>query len=260
MTSMKNALITGASSGIGLEFARQLAAKGCSLAIISNRQEELESAAKSIRDEFPVQVQTLCIDLSESGAAGKVAAWCDETCFQPDVLVNNAGMFFMHYLDKERLPLVRKMIGLHVQAITELCIIFGERMRSRSEGYILNVASMTARLPAPGIAIYSASKAYLMSFGKSLSYELRPYGVKLTTVCPAAVDTGLYPLGDKLRRTLRRLGIIMSTEKLVRKSLRALRHGRRELNPGFGNFLVPVLMGIVPARLIDSLGMKLINK
>ena len=249
---MKTALVTGASSGIGLEFSRQLAQKGYALAMVSNREQELAVAAEGLRAEYGVPVEALCIDLTKEGAAEEVLAWCPE----PEVLVNNAGMFFMEYLKPESLGKVRTMMRLHMDVITELCILAGARMKEKGSGYILNMSSMTARIPAPGIAIYSSTKAYLKTFGKSLSYELRPFGVSVTTVCPAAVDTGLYPLGDRMRRILRRIGIIRTPEWLVRRSLKAMFRGHRTVSPGLTNFLLPPLIGILPARLIDRLGLR----
>ena len=143
-----------------------------------------------------------------------------------------------------------------MDVITELCILAGARMKEKGSGHILNMSSMTARIPAPGIAIYSSTKAYLKTFGKSLSYELRPFGVSVTTVCPAAVDTGLYPLSDRMRRILRRIGIIRTPEWLVRRSLKAMFRGQRTVSPGLTNFLLPPLIGILPARLIDRLGLR----
>ena len=229
----KTALVTGASSGIGLEFARQLARMGYALALVSNREQELADAAEGLRAGYGVPVQTLCIDLTKPGAAEEVLAWCAE----PDVLVNNAGMFFMEYLSPENLGKVRTMMALHMNVVTELSILAGSRM-------------------APGIAIYSSTKAYLKMFGKSLSYELRPFGVIVTTVCPSAVDTGLYPLPERLRGFLRRIGVIRTPEWLVRRSLKALFRGRRTFSPGLTNYLVPPLIAILPARLIDRLGLK----
>ena len=243
------ALITGGDSGIGLEYARELAAKGYALWIVSNREETLAA----VRQELGAQ--TLCEDLAAHGAAEKVAAWCPEA----DVLICNAGMFFIQYLSPEKLPKVQTMMALHMEATTELCILLGEKMKEKGAGHILIMSSMTARSPAPGITIYSATKAYLKSFGKSLSHEMRPYGVKVTTVCPSAVDTGLYPLGPGLRKTLRRLGIIRSPQWMARRGLRALFGGRRTLSPGLMNALLPPLFGLMPNRLIDRLGMKWIN-
>ena len=257
MKNLQNmtALITGGSSGIGLEFARQLAEMGCKLALVSNRENELAEAVKVFPD-----AHILCVDLAAHGAAAKVVEWCYSEGLQPDILINNAGMFFMEYLNPENLSKADKMIALHMETVTDLCVLLGSRMKERGCGYILNMASMTAWVPAPGIAIYSASKAYLVSFGKGISYELRPYGVHVTTVCPAAIDTGLYPLSDRMRSRLRFWGILKSPQWLVRRALRGLFRGRRVMRPGPLNRLVPALVSILPARLIDRLGLKWIHR
>lgn len=256
---IKSALVTGASSGLGLAFARQLASHGCALALVSNREEELQAAAAGLRESYGVTVHARCMDLSLPGAAEEVLRWCDSLGFRPELLVNNAGIFFMEYLDPQNLAKARTMVSLHVSVVTELCILFGTRMKEQGRGYILNISSMTARIPAPGIAVYSATKAYLRSFGKGLSHELRPFGVTVTTVCPAAVDTGLYPLGERLRRRLKRIGIIRSPEWMARKSLQALLRGRRIYAPGLMNAVVPPLVALLPNRLEDRLGMKWIK-
>jgi short-subunit dehydrogenase len=245
---------------MGLEYARQLASEGCGLAIVSNRPDELAAAEGILSSEFGVQVATLDMDLCAPGAAAKVLEWCDAEGICPDILINNAGMFFMHYLGSDNLAKASAMVNLHVKAVTELSVLFGSRMKELGRGHILNVASMTAWVPAPGIAVYSASKAYMVSFGKGLSYELRPYGVTVTTVCPAAIDTGLYQLSEKQRAWLRRLGILRSPEWLVRRALRSMKKGRRILRPGFGNHLVPFIVSLMPARLKDRLGMRWINR
>ena len=253
------ALITGGSSGIGLEYARQIAGRGYDVALVSNREGELKGAAETLTC-FGVKVFTLYADLAKHGAAKLVADWCDREGIVPDVLINNAGMFFMEYLGAESMEKVSAMMALHVETVTELCVLFGSRMKAAGHGHILNMASMTAWIPAPGIAVYSASKAYLVSFGKGLSYELKPYGVSVTTVCPAAIDTGLYPLGDKFRGRLRRMGIVKSPEWLVKRALRGMFRGRRLMRPGPLNRLVPLIVSLLPARLIDRLGLKWIAK
>ena len=255
---MNTALITGGSSGIGLEYARQLAGLGYDVALVSNREGELKEAAEELGRS--VKVFTLTADLAQHNAAKLVAEWCDREGIVPDVLINNAGMFFMEFLGAENLEKVSAMVALHVETVTELCVLFGSRMKAAGYGHILNMASMTAWIPAPGIAVYSASKAYLASFGKGLSYELKPYGVSVTTVCPAAIDTGLYPLGDNLRGRLRRMGIVKSPEWLVKRALRGMFRGRRLMRPGPLNYLVPFIISLCPARLIDRLGLKWIAK
>ena len=186
------ALISGGDSGIGLAYAKKLAQMGYELFLVSNRESSLSEAGESLG------ANTLCLDLTTPGAAEAVLQWCPEA----DVLICNAGMFFMEYLSPGNMPKAKAMMALHMQATTELCILYGDKMKAKGAGHILIMSSMTARIPAPGIAIYSATKAYLKSFGRSFSYEMRPYGVKVTTVCPSAVDTGLYPLGPGLRRTV----------------------------------------------------------
>ena len=242
------------SAGMGLEYARQLARKGYAPVLVSNRADELETAGAALAAETGVPVRTLFCDLARHGAAEEVVAWCDAEGIAPAVLVNNAGMFFMHHLKPDDLPKVHAMMALHMETVTDLCILFGARMAEAGRGWILNVSSMTARIPAPGITLYSATKAYLKSFGKSISHELRPAGVLVTTVCPAAVDTGLYPLGPGLRKWGRRLGFIQTPEWLVRRALRALFRGRRIISPGAMNVLVPPLVAALPDRLIDRLG------
>lgn len=307
------ALVTGASSGMGKEYARQLAARGYELLLVSNQAEALEQVADelagesreraphgerashdqvaphdqvALHDQKAPRPRTLCVDLAQHGAAEKVMAWCDAMHKTPDILINDAGMFFMEYLSPHNLPKARSMIALHVETVTDLCVFAADRMKNCGlkpvdgvdraneptcknsvtkgrhplQNYILNVSSMTAEIPAPGIAIYSATKAYLKSFGRSLSYELRPFGIGVTTVCPSAVDTNLYPLKPSQRELLKRLGIIRTPQWLVRKSLKAMFRGRRVLSPGFTNVLVPLLVKLMPSRLIDKLGMKWIYR
>ena len=152
----KTALITGGSSGIGLAFARRLSSEGYGLLLVGNRSEELAAAFQELSTEG--EVRTLCIDLAAAGAAEEVLTWCNGLGIVPDVLVNNAGMFFMQYLEPALLGKVRTMMHLHMDAVTELCILIGDRMKGRGHGRILNVSSMTARIPAPGIAVYSATR------------------------------------------------------------------------------------------------------
>ena len=257
---LMTALVTGGGSGIGLEYARQLAGRGCDLALVSNREDELKAAKEELSRTHGVRITTLTIDLAQHDAAKAILEWCDSEGIEPDILVNNAGMFFMEYLGEESLKKVSAMMTLHVETVTELCVLFGARMKERCKGYILNMASVTAWIPSPGIAVYSASKAYLVSFGKGLSYELRPFGVNVTTVCPAAIDTGLYMLSDKQRKTLRRLGIMKSPEWLVKRALKGMFRGRRVMRPGPLNRLLPAIISCLPASLIDRLGLKWIYK
>lgn len=250
------ALITGGSSGMGLEFARQLAARGYDLLLVSNRGGELEQAAAALRVAFPVAVRTLERDLAVTDAADSLFAWCEAEGILPDVLVNDAGMFFFKELSEEDLPRVQAMLNLHIVTVTRLCILMGAAMKRRGSGYILNVASMAARIPAPGITVYSATKAYLRSFGRSLWFELKPYGVGMTTVCPAAIATPLYGLEKKWMDFGVKIGLIRTPRWLVRRALRAMFRGRRVISPACMNVWLPALVAALPAPIEAKLWQK----
>ncbi len=250
-------LVTGGSSGMGLEFARQLAGRGYDLILVSNREVELKAAAASLRDAFPIRVTTHFQDLARTDAADRLFQWCtEEQGTLPDVVVNDAGMFFFKEMEVEDLERVQAMIDLHVVTVTRICLLFGSAMKERGSGYLLNVSSMAARLPVPGITIYSATKAYLRSFGRSFSYETKPYGVTVTTVCPAAIATPLYRLSEKWMNLGIRTGLIKTPRWLVSRALRALFRGRRIISPSLMNVWLPALIALLPGPLVAYLWKK----
>lgn len=250
---MSWALITGGSSGMGLEYARQLAAKRHDLILVSNRQEELEQASSDLREQYGVQVVARYQDLSAETAADELLAFCQEQSLEVEILINNAGMFFFEELSVENEAKALTMMRLHMFTPTRLCLLFGAEMKQRGHGYILNVSSMAAKLPCPGITIYSATKAYLKSFGKSLYFEMRPYGVGVTTVCPAAIATPLYKLKPSLLKFGVNIGVIGTPRWLVRRALRGMFHKRRMVKPGLMNYYLPPLIAILPKWLVDRL-------
>ena len=250
------ALITGGSSGMGLEYARQLGQKGYDLVLVSNRQEELELASEELVKAYPVQVVTRFQDLSAETATDELMAFCQQQSIEVEVLINNAGMFFFEELTTENEAKALTMMRLHTFTPTRMCLLFGEAMKKRGHGYILNMSSMAAKLPCPGITIYSATKAYLKSFGKSLYFEMRPYGVGVTTVCPAAIATPLYKLKPSLLKLGVNIGLIGTPRWLVRRALRGMFHKRRVVKPGLMNYYLPPLIAILPHWLVARLWKK----
>ncbi len=243
------ALVTGGSSGIGLEFSRQLAAKGYDLIIVSNSREQLDAVCAPIAEEYGVRVIPRLQNLATGNAAEELMEWCDSQSVMPDILINNAGMFYFKELSPELMGKAEVMIGLHVTTPTKMCILFGDRMKQRGSGRILLVASMAARIPAPGIQVYSATKAYLRSFGESLSFELKPYGVTVTTLCPAAVATPLYGLKKGLLNFGVAIRVIHTPQWLVRKALKGLFRGRRLMKPSIMNAYLPPMIKMLPSNL-----------
>ena len=243
---------------MGLEYARQLAGRRFDLILVSNREDELAAAREALSEAFPVRVTTRFQDLAEADAADRLFHWCTgELGILPDIVVNNAGMFFFKELELSDLERVQAMVNLHVQTVVRTCLLFGDAMKRRGSGRLLIMSSMAARIPAPGITIYSASKAFLRSFGKSRSFELKPYGVTVTTVCPAAVATPLYRLSDKLMRIGVRTGLIRTPRSLVRRALRAAFRGRRTCAPGLMNILLPPAISLLPGPIEAALWKRL---
>lgn len=241
------ALVTGGSSGIGEQYVRQLAAEGRNVVVVSNRDVENQRVAASVRAEFGVEVEPLCVDLTEPTAAEQIFAFCEERAIEVDILINNAGMLLFNQLERTDSSRLDTIIALHCTTPTKLCRLFAPAMRARGGGHILLMSSVTAWTPFPTISHYAATKAYLRSFGQSLWYELRDADISVTTVFPSAVDTPFYSLGDDARRWLRRLGIMLSAEDVARKALRAMRRGRRRCLPGVATKIEAAICAILPA-------------
>lgn len=249
------ALITGGSSGMGLEYAHQLAEMGCNLLLVSNQKDELDKEAAKLGNG-EIQVIPHYQDLANETAADELFYFCQAENLKIDILINNAGMFFFEELTPNNEAKALTMMRLHILTPTRLCILFGEEMKRRGYGYIINMSSMAAKLPCPGITIYSATKAYLKSFGKSLYFEMRPYGVGVTTVCPAAIATPLYRLKPSLLKLGVNIGLIGTPQWLVRKALKGMMRKKRVVKPGFMNLYLPPLIAVLPKTLVAKLWQK----
>ena len=250
------ALVTGASSGMGLLYATRLAEMGCNLLIVSNQEKELNEVADKLHRDFGVDVMARYQDLSQDDAAQQLFDYCEKENIVVDILINNAGMFFFHELDDEYNGKMELMLKLHVLTPTRMCRVFGDEMKRRGCGYIIIVSSMAARLPFPGITIYSATKAYLRSFGQAFYYEMRDHGVGVTTVCPGAIATPLYKLNPKLLSLGVKVGIIGTPQWLVKKALKGMFRKKMVVAPGAMNVYLPPLLAALPKRLVNFIWRK----
>lgn len=251
------ALVTGACSGIGLEYARVLASQGYDLMVISNRENEIFNAAKELREQYKVDVRPYCMNLAEQNAADLVYHYCHEQNLQIDILINNAGIFFFNELIKTDMKKIETMMFLHMHTVTKMCRLFGDDMVARGEGYILNMSSMSAWMTMPGINVYNATKAYILNFSRSLWYEMTPHGVGVTAICPGAIDTGLYGLSDKWRRVAVGIGVSMPPHKLAEKGLKAMFKKKKYVVPGAINHPFVFIIKHLPDWLVFAIMKKL---
>lgn len=247
---MRYALITGASSGIGLCFAEQLASAGHNIIVVSNRPEQNHQLVAQLKERYGVEALAYDVDLTEADAAERLYAFVEEIGAQVDILINNAGMLLFSTLSRSSLLQIEKIIALHCLTPTKLCRLFGADMCRRGEGRILIVSSITAWMAYPTISLYASTKSYLKSMGESLQHEFKPYGVTLTMLFPSAVDTSLYKLDDGPRRWLLRLGVMMRADDVARRALRALMRGRRRSLPGFLTKVEVALCALLPGWVI----------
>ena len=241
------AIITGASSGIGEEYARQLAAAGYNIVVVSEREAENRRVAEQLVAQYGVTALPLTVDLTADDAARRVYDFAQGLDGEVEILVNNAGMLLFSTLQKTEEERIDKIIALHCTTPTKLCRLFAADMAQRGRGRILLMSSVTAWTPYPTISHYAATKAYLKSFGQSLWYELRDKGVSVTVVYPSAVDTPFYNLDGKMRRVLLTLGLMLPAEAVARKGLRAMFRSRRESLPGFWTKLEAAICAVLPA-------------
>ncbi len=247
---MKYTLITGASSGIGLCYAEQFAAKGENIIVVSNQRERNEEVAADLKQRFGVEAIALYSDLSKVDAAEQIYEWCKEQDIEVSTLVSNAGILQFGMFLHTKPSMAEFVTNLHCVTPSKLCRLFGEDMCSRGEGRILIMSSMTAWTPYITVSYYAATKAYLKSFAQSLWYEFRPHGVTVTVVYPGAVDTPLYNLKEKPRKWLRRLGLMMSAERLAKSGIRALERRRRAVIPGLFSKIAVFACWLLPAHAI----------
>lgn len=240
------ALITGASSGIGLAYARELASRGYHLVIVSNEEKAIQETGEHLSGEYGIETFPLYRDLAIPGAAKELYETCKEKGIPVEILINNAGMFFFKETLSERPLIIEKMLCLHVTTPTQLCYFFGQEMKKRRHGFILNMSSLSAWLPYPGIALYASTKCYLKSFSRALRSELIDYGVSVTVLCPGGVSTNLYNLSDNLKSLAIHLGIMMRPETVAKKGVNALLHRQALLIPGLFNKLCTPLVLCLP--------------
>jgi short-subunit dehydrogenase len=243
----KVALITGASAGLGVEFARQLAKRGHRLVLAARRKDRIDVLAAELGN-----ARAVAIDLSKAGSAAKLMADVEGAGEQVDVLVNNAGFGLIGRfaeLDAKRL---REMIDLNVGTLTDLCRAAAPGMIARKSGAILNVASTAAFQPGPKMAVYFATKAFVLSLTEALHEELNPHGIRVTCLCPGPTRTefgdvagfGGNGLFDR---------VAMQAAEVVEAGLAALDKNHAVVVPGLLNKIVAASSRFTPRPIVRKI-------
>lgn len=241
----QRALVTGASSGIGVAFARQLAVMGAAVVITARRKDKLEALADSIRKDTGVEVTVVPCDLGKPEGARALWEATEGQGLTVDVLINNAGFGTKQPFVEQTWDKTFEELQLNLVSLTELTKRFGQAMVKRGRGHILNVASIGAYLPTPSMASYGAGKSYVRNFTEALAYELRGTGVRACCLCPGATESEFADTAGLQLAAWKKLAY-MSADRCARIGLSALFRGRRNIVSGFWNSVGMFLLRFVP--------------
>lgn len=243
------AVLTGASAGIGHELAQLIAADGHDVILVARRQAELESLAKDLENRYGISARACPADLNDaSGIDSVVAAVGDR---EVDVLVNNAGFGLGGTFAEQDQTAVQRMIDLNIGALTALTAAFLPGMLRRKRGRILNLASTAAFQPGPFMAVYYASKAYVLSFSEAIAEECAGTGVTVTALCPGYTPTEFHEVAGTTGVSLRGMPS-PDTAAVARAGWSGTKRGRRIVIPGFANKVGVQSLRFSPRRVVTK--------
>jgi short-subunit dehydrogenase len=250
-STMTTALITGASSGLGADFARLFAADGYDLVLVARREDKLRELAA----ELKVKSTIIAADLSQHDAAAYVVGRLVNV--EIDALVNNAGLGFAGAFVDIDLEKELEMIHVNIVALTQLTKLLLPPMVKRGRGRILNVASTASFQPGPLMAVYYATKAYVLSFSEALAEELRKTGVTVTALCPGPTATGFAAVANVGATRLFSMMPPMKSMSAARAGYEGMKRGRRVVVPGLKNKLLAESVRFTPRRLVTTIVRKM---
>lgn len=240
------AVVTGASSGIGLSFSHTLAQIGYKLLLISNQKEDLERVAQGLSKEFNIEVKSIYTDLAAANAAEEVYKFIIDNNLNISILINNAGIFIFKDFINSTTSQIETIINLHTLTTTKLTNLIANKMKERGYGNIINTSSISALTPFPGISLYSATKSYIRTFTLAIHREFKEYGINIMALSPGAVATDLYNLPKNLQKLGVKIGVIYPPKKLTENAIRKVFKGKKEYIPGFINHLFSPIFKTLP--------------
>jgi short-subunit dehydrogenase len=254
----KSALVTGASSGLGVDFARQLAAMGAHLILVARREEQLNAVKAEIEAQHPVRVTVVAMDLSTPDAPQRLYDQLTAAGLEVDVLINNAG-FGLHGPFLE-IPWEREqnMLELDIVTLVHMTKLFTRAMAARGQGWVCQVASIGAYQPTPTYASYAAAKAFVLSFGEALNHELKPAGVKVSVVSPGVTATEFLAVSGQQATLYQRL-VMMQSPEVVRIAIAAMLKGTPSVVPGLINAVSAWSNRLIPRRVSTMIAERLMT-
>ena len=255
---MPYALITGGSKGIGKAIALEMAARNFGILMVARNEDALEQTAALIRLQYKVDVKWLSLDLSEKDAAATIFDWCNSSNLDVQVLVNNAGYGLAGSFSSYSLQEHLNMLQVNISSLVSLTHHFIPYFKKREKGYILNISSSAAYQSTPGLALYSASKALVLNFSRSLSFELSDTGISVTCVCPGGTDTD-FPIragvGEKGLKLAEKVN--MQPGKVAAIAVKAMFNNKTEVVTGGINKLGVFLAWLLPKKLVEKSAAKI---
>ncbi len=253
----RTALITGASSGIGLELAREFARHGHDLVLVARRAERLEEIATALRSDHGVEVCALAYDLSVLDNGCALHGVLTERGIQIDYLINNAGFGSYGPFVEGDAARQQEMIALNIAALTQLTRLFVPDMVARRSGCVLNVASTAAFQPGPMMAIYFATKAYVLHFSEAIANELRGTGVSVTALCPGSTESDFARTANAERSLIFTMRTLPSSADVARYGYRAAHKKKRVAVHGVLNKALVQLVRFTPRRLVAAIARRM---
>ena len=245
----KTALLTGASSGIGYELAKTFAKEGHNVVLVARNQGALETLAKELQRNHPISAVVIPADLSDPSTPGQIREVLSKESVPVDYLVNNAGFQVRGLFQEADLKTQLSMMQVNMIALVSLTRLFIDDMVKRGNGGILNLASTAAFLPGPLMAVYYATKAFVLSFSQALADELRNTGVKVTALCPGPTRTEFAShFGTENSRLFR--GAVMDPETVAFAGFEGLMKGKRVVVPGIRNRTLTTVTRLIPSRFL----------
>jgi uncharacterized protein len=248
------ALITGASSGIGAEFARRLAALGMHLVLVARRGDRLHDMSAELYSRHHTRCEVIVADLSDPRETSSLVEQVAQRGITIELLVNNAGFAIVGEVEKTDLDRIQQMLRLNVITVTELTYRYLPGMLTRGHGAVINVSSVAGIQPVAFMAAYAASKTYILHFTEALWAEVRDRGVTMMALCPGTTRTELFDIAGVPGWLKKRSS--HSPEKVVRGALRAMEKGKQHYIPGWRNYFVTMLVRMATRRMVVLESMK----